>query len=402
MKKNILVLTSIYPGNGLPSTYTWVVHYLAREWVKLGFNVKVIHSCTYFPDVYYKTPQSIKNLVSKFVGFTIPSEPKKNIEHYFLDDVEVYRLPIQKKFPMGAYSKEALDTQVSRIEEILKKNKFIPDAIASHWVNPQLYLSAILKNKHNSITSMVIHERIKHFKLLPGYRNLIKSIDCWGFRSLFNKTEFESVLKIYPRWFRCYSGIPSEFISAFPKRNFKSSDRVIFVGQLLPRKYPDVIIKAVKAVYKDNYYRIRIIGDGPMQKDLTKLTSALGVCDKVKLLGRLERNEVIKNLDDSDIFIMVSRGEVFGLVYLEAMARKCIVIASKGEGMEGIINDGENGFLCSAGNEKELSEILSKIRSLSPSERQQIAENGYETALKLTDREVAKSYIETVFSHQNK
>ena len=42
---------------------------------------------------------------------------------------------------------------------------------------------------------------------------------------------------------------------------------------------------------------------------------------------------------------MISQGEAFGLVYLEAMARGCITIASRGEGFDGIIKDGINGFL---------------------------------------------------------
>lgn len=395
MKKNILVLTSIYPGNGLPSTYTWVVHYLAREWVKLGFNVKVIHSCTYFPNVYYKVPQSIKNLISKIVGFTIPSVPKKDIEHYFLDDVEVYRLPILKKFPMGAYSREALDTQVSRIEEILEKDKFIPDAIVSHWANPQLYLSAALKNQFNCITSLVIHELVKHIKLVPNYNQLIHTIDHWGYRCNFNKDEFESKFKFSPKWFRCYSGIPMEILSNLPKRDYVSSNRIIFVGQLIPRKYPDVVIKAAKKAL-ENFVDIRIVGDGAMQKNLIHLINKLEFRRNVHLLGRMERNAIIENLDMSDIFVMISRNEVFGLVYLEAMARKCIVIASKGEGMEGIIKNGVNGFLCEAGNEKELVQIIRQINALTKEERQCIAENGYHTVKELTDTAVAQKYIESI------
>ena len=71
------------------------------------------------------------------------------------------------------------------------------------------------------------------------------------------------------------------------------------------------------------------------------------------MTGRKPREEVILMLDRADCFIMISRDEVFGLVYLEAMARGCIVVASRGEGMTGIIEDGVNGFLCAAGDENE-------------------------------------------------
>lgn len=46
----------------------------------------------------------------------------------------------------------------------------------------------------------------------------------------------------------------------------------------------------------------------------------------------------------SDCFIMISKNEAFGLVYLEAMSAGCITIASRGEGFDGVIIHGVNGF----------------------------------------------------------
>ena len=50
--------------------------------------------------------------------------------------------------------------------------------------------------------------------------------------------------------------------------------------------------------------------------------------------------------------------KTFGLVYLEAMARGCITVASRDEGFDGIIQDGVNGFLCKSGDETELVQYL--------------------------------------------
>ena len=54
---------------------------------------------------------------------------------------------------------------------------------------------------------------------------------------------------------------------------------------------------------------------------------------------------------------MISSNEVFKLVYLEAMAQGCIVIASKGGGFDGINVDGQNGFLCEPGDSEQLESI---------------------------------------------
>lgn len=49
------------------------------------------------------------------------------------------------------------------------------------------------------------------------------------------------------------------------------------------------------------------------------------------------RNQVVELLDSSDVFVMISKNEVFGLVYFEAMAFRCITIASRREGVDEII-----------------------------------------------------------------
>ena len=93
---------------------------------------------------------------------------------------------------------------------------------------------------------------------------------------------------------------------------------------------------------------------------------------------------------------MISKGEAYGLVYLEAMARGCITIASRNEGMDGIIKDGINGFLCNAGDYVELASIIQRINSMSMEERMAISNHAIETAKWLTDENTAKMYIDNV------
>jgi glycogen synthase len=101
-------------------------------------------------------------------------------------------------------------------------------------------------------------------------------------------------------------------------------------------------------------------------------------------------------MDKTEVFIMVSDNETFGLVYLEAMSRGCIVIASKNGGMDGIIKNGVNGFLCEQGNENELYKILKKIKGMSIEEKKSISENGIKTSSNFKDSHVAQNYLENV------
>jgi glycosyltransferase involved in cell wall biosynthesis len=96
--------------------------------------------------------------------------------------------------------------------------------------------------------------------------------------------------------------------------------------------------------------------------------------------------------------IMISKGEAYGLVYLEAMSRGCITIASRDEGMDGVIKDGINGFLCKAGDAAELASIIQHINLLSSNEKRTISSNAIRTARELTDKLVAEKYLNDVMA----
>ena len=167
----------------------------------------------------------------------------------------------------------------------------------------------------------------------------------------------------------------------------------------MDRKYPDKTIEAVSSVYGKDDYSLTIVGEGAMRESLEAKVKNLDATDKIRLTGRIPRQEIIPILDKSDVFILISRGEVFGLVYIEAMSRGCIVIASKGEGMKGVIEHGVNGYLCESGNAEELANIIRQIQALSDGERKRISDAAIATSLKLTDVAVAKDYIETVVEY---
>lgn len=117
---------------------------------------------------------------------------------------------------------------------------------------------------------------------------------------------------------------------------------------------------------------------------------------QIKLCGRVSRDEVSAKMHQADVFCMISHGEAFGLVYIEAMAAGCITIASREDGFDGIIKDGDNGFLCEAGNVEELTSIINKISNPDRSDLKRISENAIKTANEMTDSKVAASYIKDI------
>ena len=405
--KNILMLTTMYPSKESPLS-TPVCHYFAKVWVEMGYNVHVIHYRSVFPIIFYWVRYLFRNFVTKIVGnddgMTWP-----NIKDFSFtkNGVTVHSLPIFKLLPHGKYSKKTILEQLKKIAQLNKSENFVPDLIVGHTHNPQLELVSKLTCSYpNARSCVVIHETNTTIigKTHPNeYQLYIDQIDILGFRSKAILEKFESLYGNVKNKFLCFSGIPENFIVDSPHRQFDDILRsFIFVGQLISRKFPSVIIPAIDARYIDKKYKINYIGEGIERFSIIRMAESLSATENIFLFGNIPRKQVIKLLDESDCMLMISYGETFGLVYLEAMARGCITIGSRGEGMVGIIDDGVNGFLCEAGNSDELSEIIGRINLLTPSEKKRISNNAIKTATKFSDYNVAKNYINAVIGLNNK
>ena len=134
---------------------------------------------------------------------------------------------------------------------------------------------------------------------------------------------------------------------------------------------------------------------GKERKNLEQLTKKLDIEEKITFTGNLKREEVIKKLKASDIFILLSNNETFGLSYLEAMATGNIVIAKENDGIDGIIKHEQNGFLIKA-TPIELKKCIEKLITMNSSEIKQIKTNSEETIKKLSLIESAKNYLKNI------
>ena len=101
----ILVLTSIYPSpdDEKSSGLTPVVHYFAREWVKLGHEVLVINNKNKYPFLFYMVSKKIKDMIASKYSLVIPNIKQRKEMKYNLDGVKVFRIPILKMMPWGGF-----------------------------------------------------------------------------------------------------------------------------------------------------------------------------------------------------------------------------------------------------------------------------------------------------------
>ena len=148
------------------------------------------------------------------------------------------------------------------------------------------------------------------------------------------------------------------------RKQFADSDEkiLIHVSNLRPVKRVEEVLEIFKNVQKKINSKLVIIGEGPdMEKVNQFLEENPDLINKVRLLGKV--NDLYRILQLSDVFLLPSEQESFGLAALEAMAAETPVISSNAGGIPEVNIQGETGFLAEIGNVEAMSNYTIKLLS---------------------------------------
>lgn len=395
----ILILTSEYP-NSKSSYDTPVVHFYAKEWVKMGYSVNVIHYRSVFPSFFYTIARCFKPLIKRFFKTDfIPFEKLHKEMKYQLDGVNIITEPIFKPIPHVKYSFSVIKKKVEKIIYENEQSGTSPDVIIGHFLNPQLQIFTLLRKVYPKIKfSLVLHESPREIDRLFGSsaKNYLSNVDYIGFRYCEMQNLFKEIYGSEFATFLCPSGVPDDYIlDDIPNGKFTSEFlSFAFVGMLIPLKNVDIILEALFSAFPKKDFSFKLIGDGMLYSEIESQIIEYGLQDQVKMLGKKTRDEVQQELRNTDVFVMVSKPEAFGLVYLEAMGKGCITVGTVGQGIDGIIQHGNNGFLCEARNTDSLKNILFKISAMSYEEKMYMSQKALATARNMTDGKIAYSYLQ--------
>lgn len=145
------------------------------------------------------------------------------------------------------------------------------------------------------------------------------------------------------------------------KKTKNNSFNFVSTGGLIERKGMNLLIEAFNIAFKgNNEVKLYIYGEGPERNKLEKLIREYQLAGQIYLMGLVDRKEIANKMSESDCFILVSRLETFGVVYIEAMAMGLPVIATRCGGPEDFVNK-ENGILIP---NIDINEIAKSMRYL--------------------------------------
>lgn len=166
------------------------------------------------------------------------------------------------------------------------------------------------------------------------------------------------------------------------KNELKDTIRLLFVGRLEKQKSVETLLKAIailnnKQLKKE--FELTIVGDGSLKKELEVLSRILKIDHLVTFKG--EQKNVDAYYSTSDIFILPSIFEGFGIVIIEAFRAKLAVIASNIEGPAELIENDKNGLLFPVKNENALANKI-ELLIINKAKRKELIDNGYKTFTK--------------------
>lgn len=182
-------------------------------------------------------------------------------------------------------------------------------------------------------------------KILSYYTDVLITI---------NQEDYAAALKFKEK--KCYkiNGIgvdTSKFckddtLQNYLNKEFKLPDdriKLLSVGELIPRKNHEVIIRALSKINNPKVYYF-IAGDGELKTELEALIKTLNLEKNVFLLGY--RTDIRQLCNSSDIFVMPSIHEGLSVALMEAMGCGKAIIASRIRGNVDLIDQGKGGYLC--------------------------------------------------------
>lgn len=243
-------------------------------------------------------------------------------------------------------------------KKVLKKEG-MPDIMYTHYLGNTSMGVAIKKKYGIPVVG------IEHWSEL-GYDNIDINIKRWAEKTYSEIDLLLTVSSALRNNILVHFGVDSIVVNNMVGDEFvysphsRSEDKMIFVtaGNLIPRKGFDLLITAFHhANLNKGLWTLNIVGDGPEHDKLDRMIKEYGLNDNIHLLGRKDRTGVVKELHRSDVYILSSLSETFGVAAIEAMACGLPVIVTDCGGTKDFITE-KNGLICPPADVQKLSERI--------------------------------------------
>ena len=249
-----------------------------------------------------------------------------------------------------------------RLWYFLKKNKY--DIIHTHNTAPQIFAAIVsvflslklVTTEHNTTN----HRRNwKWYRVIDKWMyGIYRSVICISDAAEENLKSYLGIKSKFDRYITVYNGVDiDKFVNAVGNSFASTHKKIItMVAGFRSQKDQDTLIKAFSILPKDKF-ELWLVGDGERRKNLELLAESEGIKDRVVFWG--VRTDVPEILKTSDIIIMSSHWEGFGLAVVEGMAVGKPIIASNVDGLSQVVANA--GLIFPKGDYVQLANLILEL-----------------------------------------
>ena len=289
-----------------------------------------------------------------FISYALPFRLSHYIENIVFHEVEISNYPLFE-FPLYSLSLASKMVEVAEFEklDLLHVHYAIPHATSAYLAKEMMS-----KNRDLKIFTTLHGTDITLVGLEPSFLPLVKfSIEKSDgvtavSRFLKEKTitnySIESDIRVIPNFVDTDFFKP-ESNGEFRKAIAPNGEKIlVHTSNFRPVKRVPDTIKIFEKIQREIPSKLILVGDGPDRSECERLSRQLDLCDKVKFLGK--QDGLVEILSSSDLFLIPSQSESFGLAALEAMACGLPVISSSVGGLPELVKHNETGFIAEIGD----------------------------------------------------
>lgn len=349
----LYIIPSWYPSKLNPANGTFFVDW-ARILARAGHDVVIIANVLH----------PFKKLLKYY------QLPKKTYQPGMEFGLLTYRREAINPFPKLArrsfrYYQKSLTGQFDQVLE----QQGCPDVVLIHsslWAG-----AALAKRLSSAAIPFLVAEHMKALLLEAGFSDFQKrcvqtTYRCAGKIVAVSSALEKQILRTFPeaqgKTTTIHNPVAKQMM-ALTGIDRRSAPDFTFIGVSLLRaeKRIDVLLKAFsQLVKKGKPVRLKIAGDGPLKRRLEGLARHLGLRDRIEFLGYLSREQIARELQESDCLVLPSEVETFGMALVEAMAAGLPIISTRCGGPEDIVTE-ETGLLVPVNDEAALCQAMHTI-----------------------------------------
>jgi glycosyltransferase involved in cell wall biosynthesis len=281
------------------------------------------------------------------------------------------KIPGNEKFNIRNWAKKTL-----RLYGKYERQFGKPDLIMTHSVTWAGYAAALISEKYE-VPYLVVEHRSFFVWSTENARRMVKPFYLPFFEKAYRgcyklvlvSESLLNGLKTLMPWIEEKTMVIPNMIREdmfLPPAKPRNTDPFVFIwaGRLEHVKGVDLLLKAISKLQEINSkpFKVRLAGKGSLRMELEQQAEEQGISGIVDFLGRLSREDMQKEMQQANCFVLPTRYEAFGAVLIEAMATGLPVIATRSGGPDTIVTE-ENGLLIDTENVDQLAGAMEQMIS---------------------------------------